>query len=84
MADNIRVLAEYSKKTASESEIGRVTIQKELEKLNTDVDELLQVIGEVDVTINNLASATEEIAASANLVSEKAEHINAKVISISE
>ena len=84
VADNIRVLAEYSKKTASESEIGRVTIQKELEKLNTDVDELLQVIGEVDVTINNLASATEEIAASANLVSEKAEHINAKVISISE
>ncbi len=69
IAENIKKLAELSKDTASDSDLNKEQIQDAIAKLLEDAERLIDVIDSVNVRVTNLAAATEEIAASADMVS---------------
>ena len=69
IAENIKKLAELSKDTASDSDSNKEQIQDAIAKLLEDAERLIDVIDSVNVRVTNLAAATEEIAASADMVS---------------
>lgn len=82
IAENIKKLADYSKDTASDSNQNKGQIQNAIEELLKDAAKLIDIIDGVNVRVTNLAASTEEIAASADMVStissdlkEKLEHL---------
>lgn len=68
IAENIKKLADSSKDTASDSDANKEQIQVAIEELLGDARELINVIDGVNVRVTNLASSTQEIAASADMV----------------
>lgn len=84
IAENIKKLADHSKDTASDSDLNKEQIQNAIESLLDNAGKLIDVIDGVNVRVTNLAAATEEIAASADMVStisadlkDKMERLNA-------
>ena len=69
IAENIKKLADYSKDTASDSDLNKEQIQSAIELLLDNAGKLIDIIDGVNVRVTNLAASTEEIAASADMVS---------------
>lgn len=69
IAENIKKLADSSKDTASDSDANKEQIQSAIKELLGDAERLISVIDGVNLRVTNLAAATEEIAASADMVS---------------
>jgi methyl-accepting chemotaxis protein len=69
IAENIKKLADHSKDTASDSDQNKEQIQTAIEELLTDAGKLIEIIDSVNLRVTNLAASTQEIAASADLVS---------------
>lgn len=69
IAENIKKLADSSKDTASDSDASKEQIQAAIKELLGDAERLISVIDGVNLRVTNLAAATEEIAASADMVS---------------
>ena len=66
---NIKKLADSSKETASDSDANKEQIQMAISNLLKDAGRLIEVIDGVNLRVTNLAASTEEIAASADMVS---------------
>lgn len=84
IAENIKKLADHSKDTASDSDQNKEQIQNAIENLLQNASKLIEIIDGVNVRVTNLAASTEEIAASADMVStisadlkDKLERLNA-------
>lgn len=69
IAENIKKLADSSKDTASDSDSNKEQIQVAISNLLGQAGKLIDVIDGVNVRVTNLAASTEEIAASADMVS---------------
>ncbi|MDE5940438.1 MAG: 4Fe-4S dicluster domain-containing protein [Lachnospiraceae bacterium] len=69
IAENIKKLADSSKDTASDSDANKEQIQTAISELLADAKKLISVIDGVNLRVTNLAASTEEIAASADMVS---------------
>ena len=69
IAENIKKLADSSKDTASDSDRNKEEIQAAIGDLLSDAEKLISVIDSVNARVANLAAATEEIAASADMIS---------------
>ena len=69
IAENIKKLADSSKDTASDSDRNKEEIQTAINGLLADAEKLISVIDGVNVRVTNLAASTQEIAASADMVS---------------
>lgn len=69
IAENIKKLADSSKDTASDSDANKEQIQVAIEELLGDAKNLIDIIDSVNLRVTNLAASTEEIAASADMVS---------------
>lgn len=69
IAENIKKLADSSKDTASDSDSNKEQIQVAINALLCQAGKLIDVIDGVNVRVTNLAASTEEIAASADMVS---------------
>ena len=69
IAENIKKLADSSKETASDSDANKEQIQMAISNLLKDAGRLIEVIDGVNLRVTNLAASTEEIAASADMVS---------------
>lgn len=69
IAENIKKLADSSKDTASDSDANKEQIQMAISDLLADAKKLIDVIDGVNLRVTNLAASTEEIAASADMVS---------------
>lgn len=69
IAENIKKLADSSKDTASDSDSNKEQIQVAINDLLGRAGKLIDVIDGVNVRVSNLAASTEEIAASADMVS---------------
>ncbi|MCM1428151.1 MAG: methyl-accepting chemotaxis protein [Eubacterium sp.] len=69
IAENIKKLADSSKDTASDSDRNKSEIQSAITTLFGDAEKLISIIDGVNVRVTNLAAATEEIAASADMIS---------------
>ncbi len=70
VAQEIKSLSESSRDTAMNSIKNKEKIVKAMDKLSGEADHLMQIVDEVNKRISNLASSTEEIAASAARVRE--------------
>jgi len=69
IAENIKKLADSSKDTASDSDSNKEQIQVAITELLNKAGKLIEIIDGVNVRVTNLAASTEEIAASADMVS---------------
>lgn len=69
IAENIKKLADLSKDTAGDSDSNKEQIQQAITQLLGRANKLIEVIDGVNVRVTNLAASTEEIAASADMVS---------------
>ena len=79
IAENIKKLADSSKDTASDSDRNKEEIQNAISNLSEDAEKLIAVIDDVNVRVTNLAASTEEIAASADLVSSISSGLRTKL-----
>ena len=79
IAENIKKLADSSKDTASDSDANKEQIQVAIEELLGDARELINVIDSVNVRVTNLASSTQEIAASADMVTSISAELKTKL-----
>ena len=69
IAENIKKLADSSKDTASDSDSNKEQIQVAITELLGKAGKLIEIIDSVNLRGTNLAASTEEIAASADMVS---------------
>lgn len=69
IAENIKKLADSSKDTASDSDANKEQIRMAIDELLKDAEKLINIIDGVNLRVTNLAASTEEIAASADMVS---------------
>lgn len=69
IAENIKKLADSSKDTASDSDANKEQIRTAIDELLKDAEKLISIIDGVNLRVTNLAASTEEIAASADMVS---------------
>lgn len=70
IAENIKKLADFSKDAASDSDSNKEQIQEAVTQLLAAAKNLINIIDSVNLRVTNLAASTEQIAASANMVSE--------------
>ncbi|MBR6770178.1 MAG: 4Fe-4S dicluster domain-containing protein [Lachnospiraceae bacterium] len=73
VADQIKNLSESSKDTAQGSNSNKEEIVKAMDILSQEAERLMQIVDRVNERIHNLAASTEEIAASAALISQVSE-----------
>ncbi len=69
IAENIKKLADLSKDTASDSDSNKEQIGSAIDELLESAGKLIEIIDSVNLRVTNLAASTEEIAASADVVS---------------
>ncbi len=79
IAENIKKLADFSKDAASDSDSNKEQIQEAISQLLTDAKKLIDIIDSVNVRVTNLAASTEEIAASADMVSAISSDLKGKM-----
>lgn len=82
IAENIKKLADSSKDTASDSDSNKEQIQEAITELLSKAGKLIEVIDGVNVRVTNLAASTEEIAASADMVSNISANLKEKLIQL--
>ena len=82
IAENIKKLADSSKETAADSDSNKEQIGQAIATLSADAEKLISVIDEVNVRVTNLAASTEEIAASADMVSSISADLKEKLNSL--
>lgn len=75
VAGEINHLAADSKNTANSSTESQKKIMESVENIRRETKKLLDIVGEVNMRTQNLAAATEEIAASSNIVIEAADGV---------
>jgi len=78
VADEIKILSESSKDTALESNQNKEEITVAMDTLVNEADHLIGIVDKVNERIGNLAASAEEIAASAVMVGEVADHLKEK------
>ena len=78
VAQEIKTLSETSKDTALGSNQNTEEIVNAMNVLTGETKRLMKIVDEVNDRINNLAASTEEIAASAAMVSEISEDLKSK------
>ncbi len=78
VATEIKDLSETSRVTAAESNENKNEIVEAMNSLNEESDNLIQIVDSVNDRISTLAASTEEIAASATMISEVAEGLKSK------
>lgn len=79
IAENIKKLADSSKDTASDSDKNKEEIQNAITVLLGNAERLISIIDGVNVRVTNLAAATEEIAASADMISTISSDLKGKL-----
>ncbi|MBD5453526.1 MAG: 4Fe-4S dicluster domain-containing protein [Lachnospiraceae bacterium] len=79
IAENIKKLADSSKDTASDSDKNKEEIQNAINSLFEDAEKLISIIDGVNLRVTNLASVTEEIAASADVISSISSGLRGKL-----
>lgn len=84
IAENIKKLADSSKETASDSDANKEQIQTAISELLGDAGKLIDVIDGVNLRVTNLAASTEEIAASADMVSTISADLKQKLAQLNE
>ncbi len=82
IAENIKKLADLSKDTASDSDSNKEQIQGAISDLLEDAEKLIEIIDSVNLRVTNLAASTEEIAASADMVSNVSSNLKEKLASL--
>lgn len=82
IAENIKKLADSSKDTASDSDSNKEQIQVAITELLGKASKLIDVIDGVNVRVTNLAASTQEIAASADMVSTISADLKDKLASL--
>ena len=82
IAENIKKLADLSKDTASDSDSNKEQIQGAITELLENAEKLIEIIDSVNVRVTNLAASTEEIAASADMVSDISSNLKDKLASL--
>lgn len=84
IAENIKKLADSSKETASDSDANKEQIQTAISELLKDAEKLIDVIDGVNLRVTNLAASTEEIAASADMVSTISADLKRKLTELNQ
>ena len=79
IAENIKKLADSSKDTASDSDANKEQIRTAISELLRDAEKLIYIIDGVNLRVTNLAASTEEIAASADMVSTVSADLKTKL-----
>lgn len=79
IAENIKKLADSSKDTASDSDRNKEEIQNAITVLFANAEKLISIIDGVNVRVTNLAAATEEIAASADMITTISSNLRNKL-----
>lgn len=82
IAENIKKLADLSKDTASDSDSNKGQIQEAITELLENAEKLIEIIDSVNVRVTNLAASTEEIAASADMVSNVSSNLKDKLAAL--
>lgn len=82
IAENIKKLADLSKDTASDSDSNKEQIQNAISALLENAEKLIEIIDSVNLRVTNLAASTEEIAASADMVSNVSSNLKDKLASL--
>ncbi|MCM1046973.1 MAG: methyl-accepting chemotaxis protein [Clostridiales bacterium] len=82
IAENIKKLSDSSKETANDSDRNKEEIQNSINGLLNNAEKLISVIDSVNLRVTNLASSTEEIAASADMVSTISGSLRDKMIKL--
>lgn len=82
IAENIKKLADLSKDTASDSDSNKEQIQGAITELLENAEKLIEIIDSVNVRVTNLAASTEEIAASADMVSNVSSNLKDKLATL--
>lgn len=83
IAENIKKLADSSKDTASDSDANKEQIRTAIDELLKDAEKLISIIDGVNLRVTNLAASTEEIAASADMVSTVSADLKEKLARLS-
>ncbi len=79
IAENIKKLADFSKEAAGDSDSNKEQIQEAITQLLAAAKNLINIIDSVNVRVTNLAASTEEIAASADMVSQISADLKGKM-----
>ena len=79
IAENIKKLADLSKEAASDSDSNKEQIQGAITELLEKAEKLIEIIDSVNERVTNLAASTEEIAASADMVSNVSSSLKDKL-----
>lgn len=79
VASEINELAGSSRETVESSDAGQIKIEKAINNILYEAKSLLEVVGKVSERTQNLAAATQEIAASSVNVAEISDHIKDKM-----
>ncbi len=82
IAENIKKLADLSKDTASDSDSNKEQIQSAISALLDNAEKLIEIIDSVNLRVTNLAASTEEIAASADMVSNVSSNLKDKLAAL--
>lgn len=84
VADEINMLATNSRETATKSNLSQEKILESISNILKDTDHLMATVFEINGKIENLASSTEEISASADLILHTADHVKQKLAELAE
>jgi methyl-accepting chemotaxis protein len=79
VADEINLLASDSQETASGTAHNNAAIRSAIEQIVTETQKLLTIVNGVNDRTQNLASSTEEISASADIVLNTVERVKAEL-----
>ena len=79
VAEEIKNLSDSSKNTAGDSNSNKEEISMALKKIEAEADHLITIIDEVNERITNLAASTEEISASADVITDVASNLRGKM-----
>lgn len=79
VADEINLLASDSRETASGTAHNNAAIRSAIEQIVTETQKLLTIVNGVNDRTQNLASSTEEISASADIVLNTVERVKAEL-----
>ncbi len=78
VADEIRVLSESSRTTADDSDENKRAISDAMSEVRMEAVQLMRIVDEVNTRITTLAASSEEIAASATVISDLADNLQEK------
>ena len=84
VAGQINTLAADSKETAESSGEANRSIENAIKTIVTETEQLLEIVNSVNERVQNLAASTEEMSASAGIVSAGMEEVREKLAALVE